>query len=201
MLVKPAPRDFIESFVGGSDYWANGIRKEYRTTNPDHIAFCDTFKALLLGLMDYVKSHHATGLSWNAKGGDVNDYKEGATSSNVAAPVASTPAPAASPASGASSSVQAFDAYCEQKLNPFVAACNKLGGDAQPAGEVIREAWGEMKRVLVMSMLCKEPSQAQLQGVFASLSAKMKSAGTLVKRNEWEKHTKTVSEGVGCLNW
>ncbi len=98
-------------------------------------------------------------------------------------------------------SITDFDAYCEQKLNPFVAACNKLGGDAQPAGEVIREAWGEMKRVLVMSTLCKEPSQAQVQGVFASLSAKMKSAGTLVKRNEWEKHTKTVSEGIGCLNW
>ena len=103
MLVKPAPRDFIESFVGGSDYWANGIRKEYRTTNPDHIAFCDTFKALLLGLMDYVKSHHATGLSWNAKGGDVNDYKEGTPSSGVAAPQAATAAPAAPSADPVSS--------------------------------------------------------------------------------------------------
>ena len=67
-MVKPAPRDFIESFVGGADYWANNIRKEFRTTNPDQIAFCDTFKALLIDLMAYVKEHHATGVQWNPKG-------------------------------------------------------------------------------------------------------------------------------------
>jgi hypothetical protein len=68
LVVKPAPRDFIESFVGGADYWANNIRKEFRTTNPDQIAFCDTFKALLIELMAYVKEHHATGVQWNPKG-------------------------------------------------------------------------------------------------------------------------------------
>lgn len=64
--MKPAPRDFIESFVGGSDYWANGIRKEFRLTSPPQIAFCDTFKALLLELINYVKAHHATGVAWNS---------------------------------------------------------------------------------------------------------------------------------------
>ena len=29
----------------------------------------------------------------------------------------------------------------------------------------------------------------------------MKEAKNLIKRNEWEKHTKTCSEGIGCLNW
>ena len=37
LLVKPAPRDFIESFIGGSDYWANNIRKEYRNKNQDQM--------------------------------------------------------------------------------------------------------------------------------------------------------------------
>lgn len=48
LVIKPAPRDFIESYIGGSDYWANGIRKEFRTTNPDQVAFVDTFKKILL---------------------------------------------------------------------------------------------------------------------------------------------------------
>lgn len=101
LCVKPAPRDFIESYVGGSDYWANNIRKEYRTTNPDQIAFCDTFKALIVELMAYVKEHHTTGVSWNPKGIDVSAYNGAAP---AAASAAAKPAPAAAttkPAGGA----------------------------------------------------------------------------------------------------
>jgi hypothetical protein len=64
--VKPSPRDFIESYVGGSDYWSNNIRKEFRLTSPPQIAFCDGFKNLLLELMVYVKAHHTTGVAWNS---------------------------------------------------------------------------------------------------------------------------------------
>lgn len=74
VMVNPAPVDFIESYVGGSDYWANNIRKEYRTTNPDQIAFCNTFKTLLVELMSYVKEYHKTGLAWNPKGVEVSAY-------------------------------------------------------------------------------------------------------------------------------
>ena len=66
VCVKPAPRDFIESYVGGSDYWSNNIRKEYRLTSPPQIAFCDGFKNLLLELMVYVKAQHTTGVAWNS---------------------------------------------------------------------------------------------------------------------------------------
>lgn len=66
VCVKPAPRDFIESYVGGSDYWSNNIRKEFRLTSPQQIAFCDGFKNLLLELMAYVKAHHTTGVAWNS---------------------------------------------------------------------------------------------------------------------------------------
>lgn len=105
--MKPAPRDFIESSVGGSDYWANGIRKEFRTTNPDQIAFCDTFKALILELMAYVKEHHTTGVKWNAKGIETKDYTPGssaepaAASSAAAAPAAKAPAAAPKPVAAA----------------------------------------------------------------------------------------------------
>jgi len=99
LVVKPAPRDFIESSVGGSDYWANGIRKEFRTVNPDQIAFCDTFKALLTELMAYVKEFHTTGLAWNNKSGvDVSQYSESASSAPTAAPAVAAAKPAAATA-------------------------------------------------------------------------------------------------------
>lgn len=129
--------------------------------------------------------------------GQIASFKGSSNGTESAAPTVAV----AAVAQALPVSVSAFDAYCNEKLNPFVAACNKLGGDAQPAGEVIREAWGELRKILLMSTACKEPSQAQVQGVLSQLSTKMKAAGPLVKRNEWEKHTKTVSEGIGCLNW
>ena len=91
VMVKPAPRDFIENFVGGSDFWANKIRKEFRTTNPDHCVFVDSFKALLLGLMEYVKEYHTTGISWDANGKNVSEYSG---SSSAVAPVVATSASA-----------------------------------------------------------------------------------------------------------
>lgn len=38
--------------------------------SPAQVAFCDTLKALLTGLLEYVQANHKTGLEWNPKGGD-----------------------------------------------------------------------------------------------------------------------------------
>ncbi|KAE8885344.1 hypothetical protein PF005_g10005 [Phytophthora fragariae] len=86
LCVEPAPKPFIESYVGGSDFWGNKIRVQYKTSNADQIAFVTSFKSLLTELMAYVKAHHTTGVTWNPKGGDVASY---------------TPAAAASPAKAA----------------------------------------------------------------------------------------------------
>ena len=54
------------------------------------MAFVDTFKALLLGLMAYVKEYHTTGVTWNGKGISATEYKAGGGASAAAAPVATT---------------------------------------------------------------------------------------------------------------
>jgi adenylyl cyclase-associated protein len=125
VLIKPAPRDYIESFIGGSDYWANGIRKEHRTTNPDQIAFCDTFKALLVELMAYVKEYHTTGVAWNAKGVNVSEYTPGASGSSVkaaSAPFEAAPTPAVEKKAAAPSTAET----AAPKVDLF-AALNKGG--------------------------------------------------------------------------
>jgi adenylyl cyclase-associated protein len=109
LVVKPAPRDFIESYIGGSDYWSNNIRKEFKSTNPDQIAFCNTFKKMLQDLMVYVKEHHTTGVAWNARGVDVSEFGGEST----AAPVAKkeetkAAAPVAKPASGGGDKTNLF---------------------------------------------------------------------------------------------
>lgn len=90
LVVKPTPCDFINSCAEGADYWANNIRKEFRTTNPQQIAFCDTFKVLILELVKYVKEYHKMGLTWNPKGADALTY-------SGSAPAAAAPAAVVSP--------------------------------------------------------------------------------------------------------
>ncbi|ETW05476.1 hypothetical protein H310_03239 [Aphanomyces invadans] len=92
LCVEPAPKPFIESYIGGADFWGNKIRVEFKTTKPEHIDFVATFKTLLTELMAYVKEHHTTGVTWNPRGGNVDEF-----SASSAAPAA-TPAPVATPA-------------------------------------------------------------------------------------------------------
>lgn len=98
-------------------------------------------------------------------------------------------------------SIKAFDAYMVESVDPFVNVCNKLGGDAATLGQLVKEAWLEMRAVLHKASQCKEPSQAALPSVLGGVVSKMKDIGNAVQRNDWEKHAKTCSEGVQCLNW
>lgn len=67
LLITPAPRDYVETFIGGSDLWANKIRMKYRGQDANQIAFCDALKKILQELMVYIKEYHTTGLAWNKK--------------------------------------------------------------------------------------------------------------------------------------
>ncbi len=98
-------------------------------------------------------------------------------------------------------SIKAFDAYCTESLDPFVSASEKLGGDAKLMGELIKGAWGELRKFLYTATACKEPAAGQLNGLLGGMIEKIRAIQKAVARNEWEKHTKTVSEGVGALNW
>ena len=69
VVVKPAPRDFIENFVGASDFWGNKIRVQYKKTAPPQTAFVDNFKKMIVELMAYVKEWHTTGVTWNPQVG------------------------------------------------------------------------------------------------------------------------------------
>jgi adenylyl cyclase-associated protein len=98
-------------------------------------------------------------------------------------------------------SIKAFDSYLSEKLTPFHEVCTKLGGDAAVAGNIVKDAWQECRAFLLMATACKEPAQAALPGLLTKLGGKLKEISDAVNRNEWEKHTKTCSEGMACLNW
>jgi hypothetical protein len=54
-------------------------------TTVNQVEFCDTFKGLLTGLVEYIVSYHKTGVDWYMRGGDVSAYTT-ASSSGSSAP-------------------------------------------------------------------------------------------------------------------
>eukprot|EP00531_Pseudo-nitzschia_arenysensis_P003850 CAMPEP_0116135866 /NCGR_PEP_ID=MMETSP0329-20121206/11421_1 /TAXON_ID=697910 /ORGANISM="Pseudo-nitzschia arenysensis, Strain B593" /LENGTH=507 /DNA_ID=CAMNT_0003630699 /DNA_START=67 /DNA_END=1590 /DNA_ORIENTATION=- len=66
----PAP--FVKECIGSSDFWSNRIRKSFKGKEDDksklQLTFCDTLKATIVELSNYIKEHHTTGLTFNPKG-------------------------------------------------------------------------------------------------------------------------------------
>lgn len=95
VTVEPAPMGFIESYIGGFDYWGNKIRSEFKGKDENQIKFAAQFNEFMTEMMKtYVKQHHTTGLTWNPRGADASSFSGGDA---VAAP-APAPAPKATPA-------------------------------------------------------------------------------------------------------
>ena len=93
----PSPSNFVKDTIGASDFWANKIRKEYKTKPEEgaaHTKFCDTMKALVNDLAAYLKEHHLSGLAWNPHGNDFSEAKVGEGSISKAAAPSAAKAPA-----------------------------------------------------------------------------------------------------------
>lgn len=109
LMMPTGAADFVAEAIGSTDFWANKVRVEYKAKSPEHVAFCNTLKALLQGLVAYIKAHHVPGLKWNPRGGSVADFGGGGGGGGASAAAAPAPAPparaAAAPAGGGMASV------------------------------------------------------------------------------------------------
>ena len=107
VLVEKTPVPFVKETLGAAEYYSNKIRREFKNKEggESQVTFCDQLKALILGLADYIKAYHLTGLTFNPNGGEFDatlvDVAKDASPSvatrapvSAPAPVASSPAPA-----------------------------------------------------------------------------------------------------------
>lgn len=191
VCIKPAPRDFIESSIGGSDYYANNIRKEFKTTNPDQIAFCNTFKTLLIELMAYVKEHHTTGVTWNSKGVDVKDFDAKAVGSAAAPAAAAAKPAAAAPVAAKSAATEAAAVKADlfaalNKDSAITSGLKKVTKDMQTWRE---EYKGDAAPVPVAKAAPKAPA--------AAAAVVMKHPPVCVfSNNKWQVEYQTAEQGV-----
>ena len=131
----------------------------------------------------------------------LSNIESGMGQITVSAPSSDSPPHSKGDASEISRSITAFDEYSRSFMDPFVAACEKLGGDAATGGNLLKDAWAELRSFLLMASACKEPPAAGVPPLLINLSSKIKAVMGAVQRNDWEKHMKTLSEGVQSLNW
>lgn len=108
MSPPPSPATFVKDTIGASDFWANKVRKEYKSNEnegPAHVKFCDTMKAMVLDLSGYLKEYHLSGLAWNPHGKDFSDAKVGEGSKPAAAAPTAATAPKAAPAAASAGGI------------------------------------------------------------------------------------------------
>lgn len=74
VTVAPAPTQFvIESGVNAAQFYLNKILKD--TKDDSQKAWCRQLTKLWQDLADYVKAHHRTGVTWNARGEKLTDAR------------------------------------------------------------------------------------------------------------------------------
>ncbi len=64
-------------------------------------------------------------------------------------------------------------------------------------GRIVQKAWDAQLHFLNVASKCKKPDDAGLKLLLIPLQECFKEAGTVCKRDEWENHSKTISEGLG----
>jgi hypothetical protein len=102
----------------------------------------------------------------------------GSSSSTAAAPVDE---------SKLSQSVTAFDVYMTTFLDPFSAACKALGGDLTKGGDLVKEAFVEMRSFIALASACKEPPAAGLPALLTKVTEKTTAIKNAEQRNDWQK--------------
>ena len=85
------PAAHVNEAWQSAEFWTNKILKEHRAASPEHVAWVAALKALMQeGLGPYVKEHHTTGPSWNAKGADAKTWKPTAATAAIFSDVLAT---------------------------------------------------------------------------------------------------------------
>jgi len=200
VLIELAPADYVDSSVGGSDFWTNKIRVQYKGIEAQQ-GFCSGLKGLLQGLVQYVKEYHTTGVAWNPRGVDVSEYTPGAAVPATSIPETSRPAQAAfAQVSGVPRALAAYDNLTSQLIEPFKAAARALEG-ASSCAETIDLFWKAQREIIEMACACKKPDQQIRMSKMGSIQNAARQADLAIVRGDFENHQKAVKEVVAAASW
>lgn len=100
--------------------------------------------------------------------------------------------------SGGGAVVAAFDAYCADKIAPFVATSKKIGGKVDQLGASVQDLAAKLRDILVLASESKKPSGTDF---LANLNASLAALQKLRDRDAFENHARAVIEGAPAFGW
>merc|ERR1712242_104573 len=68
ILITPTPGPHVKEMKDAAMFYTNRVLKEYKGKNDDHVNWTKMLLGMLNELIQYIKAHHTTGLTWNVKG-------------------------------------------------------------------------------------------------------------------------------------
>nr|CAG4642617.1 EOG090X08PR [Evadne anonyx] len=90
VTIAPAPGPYVKEMNDAGQFYTNRVLKEFKDKDKTHVDWVRAWIQVLVELQAFIKEHHTTGLTWNAKGGDAMQCK---SRGSAQAPPPAGPAP------------------------------------------------------------------------------------------------------------
>jgi len=103
-----------------------------------------------------------------------------------------------------SPSIQAYDALVNDKLKPFIANSNQIGGDLKTIGTHVERLFALERAFLVEASKSAQPSSDVLKKALQPLSKIIEEIQSFKDKNrksEFFNHLSAISESIGALGW
>ncbi|XP_077446374.1 adenylyl cyclase-associated protein 1-like isoform X2 [Stigmatopora argus] len=68
VALSPKPGPYVKEMRDAAVFYTNRVLKEYKDKDKTHVDWVHAYLSIWTTLMDYIKEHHTTGLSWSKTG-------------------------------------------------------------------------------------------------------------------------------------
>jgi len=103
VAVSPTPGPFVKEYKGNSEFYLNKLLVSHKG-DENQMGWINSVKEFFAELIEFIRKHHTTGLSWKNGGADASTFVGAAPAAAAAVapkPAAAAAKPAAAPAVGA----------------------------------------------------------------------------------------------------
>ncbi|MCJ1291109.1 hypothetical protein MMC34_002652 [Xylographa carneopallida] len=69
VTIDPKPVDFVNETLSSAQFYGNRVLKEYKDKDHSHVEWVQGFYRIFKSLVEYIKNHYPSGITWNNKDG------------------------------------------------------------------------------------------------------------------------------------
>ncbi|MCJ1403769.1 hypothetical protein MMC11_006992 [Xylographa trunciseda] len=69
VTIDPKPADFVSETLSSAQFYGNRVLKEYKDKDHSHVEWVQGFYRIFKSLIEYIKKHYSSGVTWNNKDG------------------------------------------------------------------------------------------------------------------------------------